>query len=295
MFQISSNGALTSLYSFSGASDGSQPVAGLVLGSDGNFYSTTEYGGTNGDGTVFRISTNGDLTSLYSFTGSSDGYAPGGGLARGSDSTFYGTTEYGGTNDAGTVFQISPGGALTSLYSFTGGNDGGEPEAGLAPGTDGNLYGTTGYGGTNYCGTLFKISPNGVLATLYSFTGVQDGAIPQAGLMQARDGNFYGTTESGGMGAVGTVFQLDVGLSVVLPAPAFQSVTITDGTLTLTWNTEIGWKYQMQYSSDLSSGTWTSLGGPIAATAVTLSTTDSITNGLARFYRLLVLPKSSGT
>src|ERR1017187_4579276 len=100
----------------------------------------------------------------------------------------------------GTVFQINPSGALTSLYSFTGGNDGGNPQAGLVQGSDGNLYGTTYGGGTNGDGTVFKISTGRAYTSLYSFTGGNDGANPWAGLVQGRDGNFYGTTERGGAG-----------------------------------------------------------------------------------------------
>ena len=104
----------------------------------------------------------------------------------------------GGTNGGeGTVFKISTNGALTSLYSFTGDNDGANPHAGLVQGSDGNFYGTTDCGGTNYAGTVFRINTNGALTSLYSFTGGNDGATPLAGLVQGSDGNFYGTTYGG--------------------------------------------------------------------------------------------------
>src|SRR5208282_5960449 len=198
----------TNFYSFTGGNDGGSPEAGLVQGSDGNFYGTTSHGGTNGDGTVFKISTNGALTSLYSFTGGNDGAYPYAGLVQGSDGNFYGTTSGGGTNGDGTVFQISTNRALTSLYSFTGGNDGGEPYAGLVQGSDGNFYGTTYNGGTSNLGTVFKISTNRALTSLYSFTGSNDGANPDAGLVQGSDGNFYGTTQQGGTNGYGTVFKI---------------------------------------------------------------------------------------
>ena len=208
VFKITTNGALTSLYSFSGANDGGSPVAGLVQGGDGYFYSTTSSGGTNGgSGTVFEISTNGALTSLYSFASGNDGAEPLAGLVQGSDGYFYGTTFVGGTYGIGTVFKISSDGALTSLYSFTGGNDGYWPEAGLVQGCDGNFYGTASRGGTNGYGTVFKISVTGALTSLYSFTRGNDGAYPQSGLVQGSDGNFYGTTEGGGTNA-GTVFKI---------------------------------------------------------------------------------------
>ena len=166
VFRISTNGALTTLYSFSGGNDGAGPSE-LVQGSDGYFYGTTFGGGTNGQGTVFRISTNGELTTLYSFTGGSDGANPPAALVQGSDGYFYGTTTgggiansnyYGGLNGYGTVFKISTSGALTTLYSFTGGNDGGLPYAGLVQGSDGNFYGTTTGGGVSRAGTVFRLT-----------------------------------------------------------------------------------------------------------------------------------------
>jgi uncharacterized repeat protein (TIGR03803 family) len=208
VFKISTNGVLTSLYSFTGTNDGANPRAALVQGSDGNFYGTTFGGGTNGYGTVFKINTNGALTSLYSFTGGNDGWNPPAGLVQGSDGNFYGTTRNGGTNNWGTVFKISTNGALTSLYSFTGGHDGANPQAGLVQGSDGSFYGTTFGGGTNGYGTVFKINTNGALTSLYSFAGVHDGASPQAGLVQGSDGDFYGTTYTGATNNYGTVFQV---------------------------------------------------------------------------------------
>ncbi len=217
VFKISTDGALTSLYSFTGGNDGSGPLAGLVRGSDGNFYGTTCYGGAwpgqNGQGTVFKISTNGALATLYSFTGGSDGAHPFAAMVQGSDGNFYGTTCYGGTwpgqNGQGTVFKISPNGVLTSLHSFTGGNDGGYPFAGLVQSSDGNFYGTTYYGGrSGDNGTVFKISPDGALTSLYSFTGGNDGRSPRSGLVQGHDGYFYGTTAGGGTNYAGTVFKI---------------------------------------------------------------------------------------
>jgi len=224
VFKIGTSGALTSLYSFSGGNDGANPQAGLVQGSDGNFYGTTQYGGkpaTGGPaGTVFKISPNGALTNLYSFTdsfaGGNDGAAPEAGLVLGSDGNFYGTTFQGGTyffsnsgtNGYGTVFKISTNGVLIRLYPFSG-NDGANPVAGLAQGSDGYFYGTTQSGGLSNAGTVFKISTNGALTNLYSFSGGNDGANPYAGLVQGSDGDFYGTTQSGGTnGGEGTVFKI---------------------------------------------------------------------------------------
>jgi uncharacterized repeat protein (TIGR03803 family) len=212
--------SLTTLYSFAGSDDGGYPVAGLVQGSDGNFYGPTSAGGGHNLGTVFKITPSGTLTTLYSFAGS-DGEFPFAGLVQGSDGNFYGTTEQGGANDQGTVFKITPSGTLTTLYSFAG-SDGAEPFAGLVQGSDGNFYGTTQLGGlgpcTGGCGTVFKITPSGALTTLYSFAG-SDGANPDAGLVQGSDGNFYGTTHQGGANNVGTVFRLSQPLQFVAVTP----------------------------------------------------------------------------
>jgi len=235
VFKISTNLVLTSLYSFTGGNDGSAPFAGLVQGSDGNFYGTTSTGGTNGVGTVFKISTNGALTSLYSF-GGNDGYGPYFGLVQGSDGYFYGTTPNGGTSNYGTVFKISTNGALTSLYSFTGAHDGAQPEAGLVQGGDGDFYGTTFHGGTNNAGTVFKITTNGVLTSLYSFTGGNNGPYPN-GLVLGGDGAFYGTTGTGGTNNMGTVFRLAI-------APQL-TMTVSGALVTLSWSTNYaGWYLQ---------------------------------------------------
>jgi len=287
VFKISTNGALTILYSFTGGTDSTYPDA-LVLGSDGNFYGTTGGDFPNGWGTIFRMTTEGALSTLYSFTGT-NGWNPNG-LVLGSDGNLYGTTGIGGTyasqfsDGYGTVFKISTNGALTSLYSFTGGNDGEYPVGGLVQGNDGNFYGATQYGGTNNVGTVFQIRTNGVLTSLYSFSYGNHGYSPNGGLVQSNDGSFYGTTASGGgPGGVGTVFRLTI-------VPAFQTMNLTNGTLSLTWSTEAGGRYQLQYNSDLGSSNWTNLGTNVTAAGATLNATDSITNAPRRFYRVVLSP-----
>src|SRR2546426_6692086 len=119
------------LYSFSGYSDGAEPLGGLVQGSDGDFYGTTFYGGASGPGTVFKITSDGSLTTLYSFSYYNDGQLPTAGLVQGRDGDFYGTTSEGGaTGDyLGTVFKITSDGSLTILHTFEG-SDGATPYAG---------------------------------------------------------------------------------------------------------------------------------------------------------------------
>ena len=239
VFRISPSGSYTSLYSFGGSpNDGDEPEAGLVQGSDGNFYGTTSGGGTYDGGTVFRISPSGSYTSLYSFGGSpNDGDEPPAGLVQGSDGNFYGTTIGGGTYDWGTVFRISPSGSYTNLYSFGGTpTDGDGPKAGLVEGTDGNFYGTTGLGGTcgtsQYgCGTVFRISPSGSETILYSFGGTQtDGWLPDAGLVQGSDGNFYGTTAYGG--TYGSGFEFGGTVFRISPSGSYTNLYSFGGTPT---------------------------------------------------------------
>jgi uncharacterized repeat protein (TIGR03803 family) len=214
VFRMTTNGILTTLASFNYA-NGAYPYAGLVQGTDGNFYGTTTEGGTNGDGTVYRMTTNGTLTTLLSFDYSNGAY-PYGALVQGADGNFYGTTEFGGTNGNGTVFRMTTNGTLTTVASFNSSfnysGNGGHPHAGLVLGADGNFYGTTAAGGTNYGGTVFRVTTNGTLTTLASFNSLfnssGNGAYPYAGLVQGPDGNFYGTTTGGGTYGAGTVFRI---------------------------------------------------------------------------------------
>jgi uncharacterized repeat protein (TIGR03803 family) len=208
VFRITASGTLTTLYSFcsqSDCTDGEYPQAGLVQGTNGDFYGTAWMGGANGDGTVFRITPSGTLTTLHSFDGT-DGEVPEAALIQATNGDFYGTTGSGGGSGDGTVFKMTPSGTLTTLHSFNY-TDGASPHAALVQASDGNFYGTTTSGGANGDGTVFKITPSGTLTTLHSFDNT-DGASPYAGLVQATDGNFYGTTELGGANTFGTIFKI---------------------------------------------------------------------------------------
>ncbi|MFZ0915006.1 MAG: choice-of-anchor tandem repeat GloVer-containing protein, partial [Candidatus Korobacteraceae bacterium] len=241
-YKITASGTLTPVHEFAGgASDGCQPDGPLVQAADGNFYGTTYLGGgstvcQDGCGTVFKITTGGSETLLHVFclqSGCPDGASPHAGLVQGSDGNLYGETPLGGANNAGSVFKITTSGTLTTLHSFNG-TDGSEPVGGLVQGSDGNFYGTTVMGGANGGGAVFKMTPSGTLTTLYSFCSQQycrDGSAPEAGLLQASDGNFYGTTLGGGAHGYGTIFAItsDGAYSLIYSFCSLGGTNCTDG------------------------------------------------------------------
>ena len=364
LFQITTNGILTTLYSFGLSGDftnidpsaifhtGAHPVAGVVQGTDGNFYGTTTTGGdADGDfehdqGTVFQFTAGGTMNVLHAFLSytnpvfSVDGGMPGSELIEGPDGSFYGTTYRGGTNDNGTIFRITTNGTFTALYSFSSiaggtyaplllgkdgnfygtaqgignsGNgsgiifqfttngvftilhtfffDGGT--SGLIQGSDGNFYGTTSQGGPYDPpyggGTVFQMTTNGTLTTLYSFSG-PDGQEPEGALVESRDGNLYGTTSSGGPGyepgpgptGYGTIFRITI-------PPAFQSITRTNGIVSLTWSAMSNQVCQVQYSTNLVSPNWINLGSAITVTNSPVSAIDSTATDTQRFYRIMLM------
>ncbi len=204
ILKLSSSGLLTTLVSFQG-SNGSSPQSALVQDADGIFYGTTESGGQAGKGTIFKMSPAGLVTTLASFDGA-NGASPKAPLVQGKDGNFYGTTSKGGASDLGTVFKVTPSGILTRLASFNGAN-GSLPLAGLVQGVDGNFYGVASQGGAKGGGTMFNVTPSGLLKVLVQFDFNTNGGLPMGGLIQGRDGNFYGTTYEGG-GGDGTVFKV---------------------------------------------------------------------------------------
>ncbi len=235
IFKITADGTFTTLYRFCSkpsCADGDAPIGGLIQAANGDLYGTTSAGGgTNvtpsGWGTIFKITPSGSLTTLYSFcpqNGCTDGVRPVANLIQAKDGNLYGT---GGGFSPGTIFKITPAGKFTSLYTFCsqeGCADGYLPTGPLVQGANGNLYGTTLYGGVQNggtppgYGTIFEITPSGQLTTIYAFCAQSecpDGDLPNSGLILASDGNFYGTTQYGGANTNttalyggGTIFQL---------------------------------------------------------------------------------------
>ena len=284
VFEMTPGGVLTTLISFN-STNGANPQCALVLAGDGNFYGTTSAGGTNDDnGTVFRMTGDGALTSLFSFAGT-NGYYPYSGLTLGTNGNLYGTTVGGGpnVNFNGTVFQITTNGVLTTLVFFDSTN-GAAPFAAPIQGADGTFYGTTTAGGAtaDTFGTVFQMTTNGALATLYSFSGT----LPFAGLLQGTDGSFYGTTYGGGTYSSGTIFRLTITSS----PPVFQSITQSGHGINLAWSAMLAKNYQVQYTTNFNPAAWYNLGTPIFATNITATATDTNVPALKRFYRVALLP-----
>jgi len=208
LFIPAAYGQFSALYNFgSKTGDPENPEnSGIIAqGRDGNLYSTAPYGGANGWGAVFKITSLGTLTTTYSFDGTSGG-RPFGGLTLGTDGNLYGTTFSGGTSNVGTVFKITPSGTPAVLYNFMAGKDGASPYAPPIQAADGNFYGTASGGGLGY-GTIYKISPSGTFTPLYQFDNAH-GSAPYAPLVQGTNGNFYGTTLFGGTNDRGVVFKI---------------------------------------------------------------------------------------
>jgi uncharacterized repeat protein (TIGR03803 family) len=248
------------LYSFTNNLTGAGPQAALIQGSDGFLYGTTAYGGSNSMGVVFKVGTDANGYAVLHNFGSDplDGFgSPAAPLVQGVDGMLYGTTQYGGTNNAGAIFKVSTTGTSYSvLHGFRAAffGDGQSPN-GLVQGTDGALYGTTLYGGTNSDslhaqgdGTLFKINTNGSDYTiLYHFGGApNDGINPQAGLIQAAGGLFYGTTAAGGAQGLGTVFRYGP-----TPLQFTSAARLPDGTVQLALTGATNTTCRLDASTDL--------------------------------------------
>jgi len=207
---------LNVVHSFSGGSDGGNPIDGFVMGPTGMLYGTAVSGGDSGYGVVFRVTGKGNETVLHSFAGGTDGAIPNGGVIADASGALFGTTTAGGAAGFGTVFRAK-GTKEKVLYSFAGGTDGADPQAGLFMDAAGNLYGTTAQGGSAGNGTVFELvaptKKNGPWKeiVLYSFGTGTDGATPVSGVHLDAAGNVFGTTSLGGAYGYGTIFQLTPG------------------------------------------------------------------------------------
>ena len=198
--------SLTTLYAFTDAArDGASPGAGLVADAQANFYGTTEYGGRYNLGTVFKLSTAGVESVLHQFdvtisdVRGADGIYPLGSLVIDAHGYLFGTTSEGPCPACGTVFRVAPASSEKTLHNFGGPGDGGQPQAGLVSDAQGNLYGTTMFGGFENNGTVFKVTPGGIETVLYRFAEVAgDGMWPISSLVLDAQGNLYGTTFGGG-------------------------------------------------------------------------------------------------
>jgi len=221
VFRITPAGVFTTIYRFcsvGSCTDGVEPVAGLIEAADGNLYGTTFGGGAYGGGVIFKISAaTGAFSVFYNFcklASCADGAYLDDAIIQGSDGNFYGTTVTGGTKNLGVVFKLTPAGVLKVLYNFcslANCTDGDEPTSGLVQGSDGNFYGATALFSSNGNGTVFQITPAGVLTTLHNFcssANCTDGQDGSSNLVQAGDGNFYGITSSGGSTGYGVAFRI---------------------------------------------------------------------------------------
>ena len=213
VYSMTAAGTLSTVYSFcalTSCADGSYPWGGVTLGFDGNFYGTTQGGGTHGAGTVFKVTPTGTLTTLWNFANGTDDSAPTYTTVQGQDGNMYGVSEeqYAGQN--GAFFKVSAAGVFKALKDFAYIN-GSNPNL-PTQGTDGNFYGTAQGGGdpTCKCGVIYKATPTGAITVLHTFKGYPtDGYRPLGILVQGTDGNFYGTTYKGGTTfGNGTVFKI---------------------------------------------------------------------------------------
>jgi uncharacterized repeat protein (TIGR03803 family) len=277
VFRISTSGDFSIIHSFNGQA-GENPEGALVTGADGNLYGTTLQGGDGGRGTVFKITLSGTLSTLYSFPAlgafnqqgqaiNATGANPRAGLLLAADGNFYGTAYQGGTSGFGTVFRITPAGALTVLHAFTGPSFGGAfPLSNVTQDAAGNFYGTTEFGGYLNQGAAWRIDATGQFRMLHSFTGsALDGYKPYASLLVVGS-DLYGVTYADSVAGAGAIFKLDQGTNGVLPVEFSVSTSAIafGASATLTWSSPTA-------TSCTAGGAWTDT----IATSGTLAVTPT--------------------
>jgi uncharacterized repeat protein (TIGR03803 family) len=294
IYKIDTNGVASTLVNFNGT-NGCSPVC-LLLGADNNFYGVAESGGNGftgpdagGYGTIFRVDRNGNLTNIFFFSDSNSTPVT---MVQGADGDLYGSTAYGGINNAGTLFRMSTNGDLVWSFPLNGTNAYGS--AWLITVNDGNIYGITHWGGSTYTylgpnyigggnGVIFRMTPGGSFTTLFEFDGTND--IGPHTMTQGTDGNFYGTAENDGGLGNGVIFKLSIPMQ-----PSFTAITQSNGLISLKWTSVSGQMYQLQTNSSLCSTDWGNLGAPILATNGFMCASDTVAPNASLFYRVTVLP-----
>jgi uncharacterized repeat protein (TIGR03803 family) len=310
-FEMTPAGKLTTLYSFcaqTNCADGNEPSS-VIQGSNGNFYGTTYRGGTgcSGCGTAFEITPAGVLTTLHSFctvtsSGSdcADGSNPNAALIQATNGNFYGTTLSGEDSTvAGTAFEITPAGKLTTLHVFcalTDCDDGDVPYAPLVQASNGDLYGTTNYGGRSNAGVVFEMTLAGAVTPVYSFCSESecaDGTYPIAGLFQGTDGNLYGTTTAGGLEGCG---QFDAGCGTAFSVSTSGTFTLLHTFCSETDCADGGFPYDgiMQATNGTFYGT-TAQGGDSSCGQYGCGTVYSLSNGLKPFVETVPVSGKVGS
>jgi uncharacterized repeat protein (TIGR03803 family) len=198
----------TDLHDFAGApGDGADPDAGVTLDALGNIYGTTNFGGANGDGAIFKLAPDGTQTLLHSFSSGAGGSIPDGAVTIASNGSLFGTTESGGSTDNGVIYKLAAGGTYKVLHNFDGSNDGTFARGRLTGDKQGNLYGTALFGGANGDGTVFRFGSHGTFTVLHAFNGA-DGEFPEHGVARDSAGDLYGVTAFGGTSDEGTVYKI---------------------------------------------------------------------------------------
>ncbi len=285
VFRVTPAGGYSIIRSF-GATDSDGLRSGaFALASDGNFYGvSTDPCNPTPCGSIYRLTPSGIITTLYSFTGGADGGRPLGKMVQATDGNFYGTTSHiaGGPGVNGTVFRITPAGALTTLHTFDGA-DGNSPVGQLVQAADGNLYGATynGGGGCGNCGVVFSVSPAGAFTLVHSFTGA-DGAFPTSGLYAAADGNLYGTANSGGASDTGAIYSVTFGAA--LAPPGGVTATGGNGQATVSWTASSGAStYNVYVGTAAGAESSTPAGSGVSGTSFTVT---GLANGTTYFFKV---------
>jgi uncharacterized repeat protein (TIGR03803 family) len=281
LFSLTTGGFLNWTNQFDPATNGGEIVS-MVEARGGRLYGAGMIGGAWGDGTIFCMSTNGVFDWAFSFDGT-NGSGPTS-ILQGADGNLYGTAEGGGAFGDGTLFSMTTNGTMNWIVSFNGTN-GNAPVGVMVQGPDGRLYATTFDGGQGNTGTIFAATTNGVLEELYLFPGGNDGDHPCAGLALGLNGALFGGTQSAGANAYGVIFEL---YPVPLP-PAFVPAVVTGGMITLSWSALPQYRYQVQWTADISLTNWQNLGAAITNVSGAVNITDSLSN-TCRFYRLVQTP-----